>query len=131
MDYNSLGLLILRVGFAGTMAFRHGLPKILDFANKMHTFPDPLGLGSTISLSLVVMAEFLCAILVLVGIFTRLAVIPLIINMSVAFFIIHASDPFFKKELAFLFLLAFSSILVAGPGKLSADDLFRNIRKKS
>src|SRR5262245_49408658 len=39
MDFNSLGLLILRVGLGVTMALHHGLPKLLDFTNKMHTFP--------------------------------------------------------------------------------------------
>ncbi len=46
MDFNALGLLILRVGFGATMAIQHGLPKLLDFSNKMNTFPDPLNIGS-------------------------------------------------------------------------------------
>jgi putative oxidoreductase len=128
MDFTSLGLLILRVGVAGTMALRHGLPKLLEFSTSMHAFPDPLGLGSTLSLSLVVFAEFLCSILVLVGIFTRFSVIPLVIAMAVAFFIIHGSDPFMKKELALLYLTAFSCILATGPGRFSADTLFRGVK---
>ena len=128
MDFTSLGLLILRVGFAGTLALFHGLPKLLDFTNKMHTFPDPIGLGSTVSLTLAVTAEFFCAILVVVGIFTRFTVVPLVILMAVAFFIIHGADPFMKKELAFMYLLAFTSILAAGPGKFSADGLIRGVK---
>ncbi|HXW53479.1 MAG TPA: DoxX family protein [Myxococcota bacterium] len=128
MDFNSLGLLILRVGIAGTMALRHGLPKLLDFSNSMTTFPDPLGFGPTISLSLVVFAEFLCSILVLVGVFTRFSVVPVLVAMAVAFFVVHGSDPFAKKEMAFLYLTGFSCILAAGPGKFSADALFRQIK---
>lgn len=128
MDFASLGLLIIRVGFAGTMAVVHGLPKLLDFSNKMHVFPDPIGLGSVVSLSLTVSAEFLCAILVVVGVFTRYAVVPLVVAMAVAFFVIHAADPFMKKELALMYLLAFSSILAAGPGKFSLDGLLRGVR---
>lgn len=128
MDFTSLGLFIMRVGFAGTMAVRHGLPKLLDFSNKMHSFPDPLGLGSTVSLTLSVSAEFLCAILVVVGIFTRFTVIPLVIAMAVAFFVVHAGDSMVKKELALLYLLGFSAILAAGPGKFSADALFRGTK---
>lgn len=128
MDFTSLGILIMRIGFAGTILIRHGLPKLLDFSNKMHVFPDPIGLGSTISLSLTVTAEFLCAILVVVGIFTRFAVVPLVIAMAVAFFVVHGADPFVKKELAFLFLVGFSSILATGGGKFSLDALFRGVR---
>jgi putative oxidoreductase len=128
MDFTALGLLIMRVGFAGSMALNHGLPKLLDFSNKMGSFPDPIGLGSTVSLSLTVTAEFLCAILVLVGLFTRWTVIPLVIAMAVAFFVVHGADPFAKKEMAFLFLVAFSTILAAGPGRFSFDGLFRGVK---
>lgn len=128
MDFTSLGLLILRIGFGATMAIRHGLPKLMGFADQMHTFPDPLGIGSTLSLSLAVSAEFLCAIAVVIGIFTRVAAVPLIITMAVAFFIVHGSDPFGKKETAFLFFLGFSTIFSCGPGAYSADNVFRGVR---
>ena len=125
MDFNALGLLILRLGFGATMAFRHGLPKLLDFSNQMNGFPDPLGIGSTGSLALTISAEFFCAILVTIGIFTRFAAFPLMIAMAVAFFIVHQADPFQKKEMAFLYLMAFSTIFACGPGAYSADKWFR------
>lgn len=128
MDFTALGLLILRVGFGATMAICHGLPKLLDFSGKLHTFPDPIGLGSPISLSLTVSAEFLCAVLVVVGIFTRFAAAPIVFAMAVAFFIIHGADPFMKKELAFLYLLGFSAIMAAGPGRYSADGMVRGVK---
>jgi|SRR5580658_2152551 putative oxidoreductase len=128
MDFTALGLLIMRIAFGGSIAINHGLPKLLNFSNSMANFPDPLGIGSTLSLSLTVFAEFLCGILVALGILTRLSVIPLVVAMATAFFAVHAGDPFAKKELAFLFLAAFSAILVAGPGRFSADSLFRGIK---
>lgn len=128
MDFTALGLLILRVGMASSMAFGHGLSKLLNFSNSMGSFPDPIGFGSTVSFSLAVFAEFLCAILVIFGIFTRFAVIPLVVCMAVAFFIVHGSDPFAKKEMALLYLVGFSAILAAGPGKFSADGLFRRVK---
>ena len=128
MDFTALGLLILRVGFAATLAFRHGLPKLLDFSNKLSTFPDPIGLGSPISLTLTVCAEFLCAILIIIGIFTRFAAFPIVFMFAVAFLIIHGADPFAKKELAFIYLIGFASIMAAGPGRFSADALLRGIK---
>ncbi len=128
MNFNSLGLLILRAGFGATMAIRHGLPKILDFSNQMHNFPDPLGVGSTLSLSLTVFAEFVCAILVVLGIFTRFVAFPIVVAMGVAFFLVHQGDPFAKREMAFLYFLAFSAIFAAGPGSYSADSIFRGTR---
>jgi putative oxidoreductase len=128
MDFVSLGLLLLRIGFAGTIMLYHGLPKLLDFSHKMHSFPDPIGLGSGIGLSLIVFAEFLCSTLVVIGVFTRFTVVPLIIAMSVAFFVVHGNDPMAKKELALLYLVAFTAILAAGPGRFSADSLLRGTR---
>ena len=80
-------------------------------------------------MSLVVFAEFFCSIALMVGFITRGAVIPLIITMFVAAFVIHGDDPFNKKELALLFLTAYSVILITGPGKYSLDRLMgRKIR---
>ncbi len=115
------GLLILRVSFSATMLFGHGLGKLVNFSEKSATFADPIGLGPVVSLGLVTFAEFFCAGAVMLGLFTKYTVIPLIIAMSVAFFRVHAADPFAKKELAFLYLCGFIVILALGPGKYSID----------
>lgn len=128
MDVKSIGLFILRVGTAGTLALHHGLPKLLAFSTKMHTFPDPLGVGHTLSLSFAVLGELLCALLVVVGLFTRIMVVPPIVVMGVAFFVIHAKDAFASKELCFLYLIGFLTILCTGPGAYSADGLFRRVK---
>ena len=110
------------------MVIQHGWPKLADFSHKLDTFPDPLHIGSALSLSLTVGAEILCAAAVAVGIFTRFAALALIIILGIAFFIIHSNDPMAKKELALLYLLAFSTIFACGPGTYSADALFRRVR---
>lgn len=85
-------------------------------------FGNPLGLGEIPSLYLSTFAEFLCAILVIIGLYTRLALIPLMINMSVAFFIVHSADAFGIKELALLFLGMFIVLFLTGPGRYSVDN---------
>lgn len=128
MDFNSLGLFVLRLFVGGSLAINHGLPKLLDFSAKMNSFPDPLGFGSPISLSLIIIAEFLCSVAIIFGIFTRVTVVPLIIAMSVAFFVFHAHDPFATKELAYLYLVCFVSIFCTGAGKYSVDGIFRGVK---
>ena len=128
MDFNSLGLLILRVGLGLDMTIAHGLPKLLSFSSKMHTFPDPLGISSTLSLSLALSAEFLCAIALILGVFTRLVSVPLIINMATAFFIVHRADAWGSKEMSFLFLAGFVTIFCTGAGRYSVDSIFRGVR---
>lgn len=115
-------LFILRVGL-GLMMLPHGYDKLVHFAAKKNTFTNFLGLGSTISLSLAVFAEFFCAMFVIIGLFTRFTVIPLLVVMSVAFFRSHNADLFGAGEKAGLYLAGFLTILLVGPGKASIDGL--------
>ncbi|MCC8358645.1 DoxX family protein [Salinimicrobium sediminilitoris] len=116
-----LGLLFLRLGAAGLM-LTHGYPKLLNlFGSEEIVFADPAGLGMATTLALAVFAEFICSILVILGLGTRLAVIPLIITMFTAAFVIHAADPFQRKELALIYLLNFTVLLITGAGKHSLD----------
>ncbi len=100
----------------------HGTPKLIKlFSSEEIAFADPFGVGMGFTLALAVFAEFICSILVILGLGTRLAVIPLIITMFTAAFIIHAADPFSGKEMALLYLLTFTVILITGAGKHSLD----------
>ena len=117
------GLLLLRIGFGGIMAFVHGLPKLNKLISGDFAFADPLGLGAAFSLVLVVLAEFVCGLLIAGGLLTRLATIPLIVTMLVAAFITHGDDPWQKKEMAVLYLIAYLALALTGPGRLSLDAL--------
>lgn len=117
----SFAMLVLRVGAGSLMMINHGLDKLMHFSQKAGSFTDPFGIGSTATLSLVIFAEFFCAVFIILGLFTRLACIPLIIAMSFALFMAHSGDFFGKGELAGLFLVCFVTILFAGPGKMSLD----------
>lgn len=123
--WRDLGLLVMRVGFAGALVYGHGLGKLLEFAERSSRFSDPLGVGSPVSLALTVFAEVFCALALAFGFMGRLATIPLIINFLVAFFIQHGGDPFQKGEKAFLYLVAFVALLATGPGRFSIDRLIR------
>lgn len=126
----SFGLLVLRVGVGAIMATAHGWGKLTSYSERISSFADPFGLGPAVSVTLVVFAEFFCSILIILGAFTRLAVIPPIIVMLTAALIIHADDPFGKKELAVVFLTAFSTLLFTGAGKYSVDGLMSRKYKR-
>ncbi len=117
-------LLLLRVGAGGAM-LTHGIPKLLKLIQGDTAFADPFGIGALPSFILVVFAEFFCSILVILGIVTRFAAVPLVITMIVAAFIIHGGQGFAKMELAVLYLLAFSTILVFGSGRFALGNLIR------
>lgn len=119
-----LGLFLLRVAAGAGMLFGHGLSKLSSFSETSADFPDPLGLGSPTSLGLAVFAEVGCAAGVAAGAVTRLAVIPLLVTMAVAFFLVHGGHPWAKRELSMVYGAMYAVILLAGPGRFSLDALF-------
>jgi putative oxidoreductase len=126
----ALGLLVLRLAFGGTMLLVHGLDKVMRYGDMAPKFFDPFGLGGHFSLALVIFAEVACALAVVLGLLTRLAVIPLIVEMAMAFFMVHGKDSFQVKELALLYLAAFVVLLLTGPGPLSADRFIWRRRRR-
>lgn len=119
----SIASLLLRFTVGATM-LAHGIPKIMSFTALSTTFPDPIGLGSTLSLILAIGAEVGCSLLLIFGLLTRLASLPLIFNMAVIFFIVHHSAPFAAKELALFYLVLYIAIFILGGGQYSLDRLF-------
>jgi putative oxidoreductase len=95
--------------------------KLQKFSKFAPQFTDPFGVGSEISIGLSIFAELVCSILVLLGLFARLACIPLIINMAVAVVVAHKFDVFGEGEKAALFGIVFITLLLTGPGKFSLD----------
>lgn len=113
-------LLVFRIGVAGFM-LTHGYPKLIKVLNGDMQFGDPFGIGAEISLILAAFAEAICSFLIIIGLGARLATIPIIITMATAAFIVHANDPLSQQELPIIYLLAFITILITGPGKYSID----------
>ena len=121
-----IALLLLRVTFGGLMLINHGWGKLIKlFAEEPIKFADPFGIGMGPSLGLAVFAEAICALLLVVGLFTRWVTLPLIITMLVAIFVVHIADPFKKMEMAILYLIPYLSIYLMGPGKYSLDEILQ------
>jgi putative oxidoreductase len=119
-NMTNLALAVLRIGASG-MLLTHGIPKIERLFATPVEFPDPLGVGETLSLILALFGEVVGPLLVLIGYKTKLAAIPTILTMTVALLFIHLNDPIHIKEKALLYLLLFLVIFLAGPGKYSVD----------
>jgi putative oxidoreductase len=120
----SIGLLLLRLGAGGLLLWAHGWPKLAHWQTRMHTFPDPVGLGPVTGFWLVVFSEVACASLVMLGWFTRAACVPPVVFFTIAAFIHHAHDPFPRKELALVFMTAYLCLLFTGAGRFALDARF-------
>jgi putative oxidoreductase len=117
----SFAVFVLRVGAGTLLMIQHGLDKLMHFAQKAPKFADPFHIGTTTSLALVVFAEFFCAAFLILGLFTRIACIPLVIAMGTALVFVHKGQYFGAGESAGLYLVCFIALLFMGPGKISLD----------
>lgn len=119
----SFFLLAVRIIF-GCLLLSHGVQKLLNFSELSQVFPDPLGVGHELSLILAIFGELFCSLGFIFGFLYRLAMIPMIFTMGMAFFVIHGQDTFSTKELAFIYLVVFILMYIAGPGKFAVDRYF-------
>ena len=126
----SAGLLVLRIAI-GCLMLVHGGQKLLGYSELVDKFPDPVGLGSQLSLVGALAAELGCSLLLIVGLATRLAALPLAFTMAVALFVVHANDPWAAKELAAVYLCVYLALVLTGPGEFSLDRLIWKDKRRA
>jgi putative oxidoreductase len=119
----NIASLLLRLTFGLFICLDHGFAKLMHFSNQQYIFFDPFHIGHRWSLVLVIFAEVFCALLLVLGLFTRVAALVLVMNMAVAAFLFHKGQSVAEHESALLYLTAFFSILLVGPGKISVDGM--------
>lgn len=94
----------------------------MNFNQLSYTFPSVLGFGSYMTLMVSIFAEFCCSMFLITGLLVRLAAIPMIVSMAVAFFDVH--DAMFPEgELALIYLIMFLVLYFTGAGRYSLDYL--------
>ena len=101
----------------------HGTQKLLGFSELADKFPDPLGMGSQLSLVAAIGAELGCSLLLILGAGTRWAALPLAFTMIIALFVVHAQDDWRVKELAAAYLCVYIPLFFTGAGRFSVDYL--------
>ena len=121
-------ILFMRI-FIGAMMLTHGIGKIQNYNVIVNSFPDPLGIGSAVSFTLITLTEVGCSVLIIMGLFTRLATLPLIFGMYVATFIAFPEKTFAEGELSFVYMGIYIMLLVSGGGRYALDALFFPYRR--
>jgi len=118
----NFAMLLLRV-VAGGLLLKHGYDKMVHFDETSAQMMSFLGMGAKATTALLIFAEFFCSLLVVLGLFTRLACIPVIIAMAVALIKVHNCEVFGAGQAATMFLLCFVVLLFTGAGKVSVDNM--------
>ena len=120
-----LGLLLLRVVYAALMVVFHGWEKLLTARRQFHTFPNLIGISSELSYVLVVWLEVFGAVLIALGLFTRLHALGLAFTMFVAWLLWHKRRFTGENagEMAFAYMVAYLLLFLTGAGRYSLDHL--------
>ena len=121
-------ILFMRI-FIGAMMLTHGIGKLQNYNAIVNSFPDPLGIGSAVSFTLITLIEVGCSVLIIMGLFTRLATLPLIFGMYIATFIAFPEKTFAEGELSFVYMGIYIMLLVSGGGRYALDALFFPYRR--
>ncbi len=117
----NLSMLGIRLVFGLLMLVIHGLDKLQKFTTLQGDFYSFMGLGHKTSLVLAIFAELFCSLFIILGLFTRFSVIPLIITMLAIIFGHDTGKPLLESEVALMYLFGYITLLLCGPGKLSLD----------
>jgi putative oxidoreductase len=119
-----LGLLFLRVSASLFLLWVHGLPKLLNYSAQLQVIEDPFHLGANLTLMLAIFAEVLCPLLIIVGLLVRLACLPILSVLLVAMVVVHPQWSIEEGQFGWLLLILFTSIFIAGPGRLALNVRF-------
>ena len=114
-------MLGIRLVFGLIMLFAHGLDKLQKFNTLQGSFYNFMGMGTKTSLVLDIFAELFCSLFLVLGLFTRFSVVPLIIVTLVIIFGHDSGKPMLESEMPLLYLFGFLTLLLCGPGKISID----------
>lgn len=125
--YSNLSRLFLRL-FTGIMFLQLCIRQMLSFEQIVPTFQGFLGMSPEMSMTVLVALELLCAVCIMLGLLTRLAVLFPMALMLVAENIIMSSPDSITNQLfnfqpgyPVMFIGIFVFLLLAGPGKISLD----------
>lgn len=120
------GMFLFRLTI-GALMMMHGYDKLVHFNETVQGFEKMLGnfmgMSPKVSVILTIFAEFFCSILIILGLFTRFAAIPLIICACVIVFKVGKGDIFGNAEIGALYLAGYILLLLVGPGKASVDGM--------
>ena len=134
-SYVDLGLLVLRIVVGTTLCLKHGWEKAFDFhtmaTNTTLRFPNLFHLGTVTTLAIALISDFVCSILIVLGLGTRLATAIAFANIGVAWAMVHHFSFFGPRadhgEIIVLFLGAMIAIFLTGPGRYSLDYLIAGL----
>jgi putative oxidoreductase len=126
-SFNDVALLIFRI-LLGIELFRvHGLKKFRLENGKKEVVPNPLGLPDKMNALVATFSDTVVPFLIILGLGTRLAVLPTIGVTAIGYFVVHRKDSLEVRDVPYMYTLSLLLILALGAGRYSLDYYLLNI----
>lgn len=116
-------ILIFRIYVTIAFMRAHGLPKLFQIEETLNHIPDPLGLGSNISGYYAIFVNIVGALMVGVGLFTRLGALLILSVTLSGLLLIHSNDSVKIQDGPLIYSIVYGYIFYVGAGKYSLDKL--------
>lgn len=129
LTFTNMARLFIRL-FTGVMFMSIGIRQIANFNQLAPDFCSVFGMTSETTLLVVILIEVICSTLIILGLFTRFALIPPIVSMVIAehvmmqFYDTLGMAKLYSMQMGYLpmmFIGIFIFMMLAGPGKISLD----------
>lgn len=119
--WNNRAIFLFRLLISGELIIVHGLKKIGIGIAQAEVVPNPLGLPDMLNQIFATGANLVCPLFIILGLFTRLATIPIVAVTLTGYFVVHGNDSLLERDIPFMFSVAFLFIMAIGAGRYSLD----------
>lgn len=119
--FNNAALLVFRILLAVELFRVHGMKKFrVENGQKEHV-PNPLHLPEKLNGLVATFSDTVVPFFIILGLGTRLTVLPTIGVTAVGYFVVHKNDSLEVRDVPYMYTLSLLLILALGAGKYSLD----------
>jgi putative oxidoreductase len=114
-------LLFFRVVVSLELMFVHGLKKVGIGVPTPEQVPNPLHLPEIMNQGFAIASNLVFPLFVMIGLMTRLAIIPILAVTLSGYFLVHWNDSLLEKDMPFMYSISYLLLLCLGSGKYAID----------
>lgn len=118
---NNTAFLVFRVLLALELFRVHGMKKFRVENGQREHVPNPLHLPDKLNGIVATFSDTVVPFLIMLGIGTRLVILPTIGVTAIGYFVVHRKDNLEVRDVPYMYTLSLLLVLALGPGTLSLD----------
>ncbi|WP_427873609.1 DoxX family protein [Flavobacterium sp. MMS24-S5] len=121
-SFNNAALLAFRVLLAIELFRVHGMKKFRVENGQKEQVPNPLHLPEKLNGLVATFSDTVIPFFIILGLGTRLAVLPTIGVTAIGYFVVHRNDSLEVRDVPYMYTLSLLLLLALGAGTYSLDD---------